>query len=218
MLHYSNMPLDRGSNFRNDPAWLKAHMSAQSKWVLVKNNQTLFIKDTPKVSYLSYQQVAHLDLTNAIFVGLNNAKDGVFALDVSKLDTSILDPLIDGAQFVDIRQYGPQVTIKYASIAALARGLCYWHATHSFCGRCGSKNHLVEAGHSRVCENENCKHPTFPQAGSRTSPSDAGKLYAAPPSAEITVMRHFCPAQRIGYKTNFIRNLLFSHHSAHTHQ
>ena len=46
MLHYSNMPLDRGSNFRNDPAWLKAHMSAQSKWVLVKNNQTLFIKDT----------------------------------------------------------------------------------------------------------------------------------------------------------------------------
>lgn len=167
MLHYSNMPLDRGSNFRKDPSWLKAQMSAQSKWVLVKNNQTLFIKDTPKVSYLTYQQVAHLDLTSAIFVGLNNAKHGVFALDVSDLDESVLSPLIEGAQFFDIRQYGPQVTIKYASIAALARGLCYWHATHRFCGRCGSKNRSVEAGHSRVCENENCKHPTFP----RTDPA-----------------------------------------------
>ncbi|MBH0058302.1 NAD(+) diphosphatase [Pseudoalteromonas sp. SWXJZ94C] len=167
MLHYSNMPLDRGSNFRKDPSWLKAQMSAQSKWVLVNNNQTLFIKDTPKVSYLTYQQVAHLDLTNAIFVGLNNAKNGVFALDVTELDESILTPLIDGAQFFDIRQYGPQVTIKYGSIAALARGLCYWHATHRFCGRCGSKNSSVEAGHSRVCDNESCKHPTFP----RTDPA-----------------------------------------------
>jgi len=167
MLHYSNMPLDRGSNFRKDPSWLKAQMSAQSKWVLVNNNQTLFIKDTPKVSYLTYQQVAHLDLTSAIFVGLNNAKNGVFALDVSELDESILTPLIDGAQFFDIRQYGPQVTIKYGSIAALARGLCYWHATHRFCGRCGSKNSSVEAGHSRVCDNESCKHPTFP----RTDPA-----------------------------------------------
>ncbi|WP_166113173.1 NAD(+) diphosphatase [Pseudoalteromonas sp. Z9A5] len=167
MLHYSNMPLDRGSNFRKDPSWLKAQMSAQSKWVLVNNNQTLFIKDTPKVSYLTYQQVAHLDLTNAIFVGLNNAKNGVFALDVTELDESILTPLIDGGQFFDIRQYGPQVTIKYGSIAALARGLCYWHATHRFCGRCGSKNSSVEAGHSRVCDNESCKHPTFP----RTDPA-----------------------------------------------
>ena len=167
MLHYSNMPLDRGSNFRKDPSWLKAQMSAQSKWVLVNNNQTLFIKDTPKVSYLTYQQVAHLDLTSAIFVGLNNAKNGVFALDVTELDESILTPLIDGAQFFDIRQYGPQVTIKYGSIAALARGLCYWHATHRFCGRCGSKNSSVEAGHSRVCDSESCKHPTFP----RTDPA-----------------------------------------------
>ncbi|WP_372762244.1 NAD(+) diphosphatase [Pseudoalteromonas sp.] len=167
MLHYSHMPLDRGANFRSDPTWLKARMSAQSKWVLVKNNQTLFIKDTTKVSYLTYQQVAHLDLSNAIFVGLNNAKHGVFVLDVSELDESIVTPLIAGAQFVDIRQYGPQVTIKYASIAALARGLCYWHANNRFCGRCGSKNHLVEAGHSRLCENPSCKQATFP----RTDPA-----------------------------------------------
>ena len=52
-------------------------------------------------------------------------------------------------------------------MAALARGLCYWHATHRYCGRCGSENTLVEAGHSRLCTNEQCKHQTFP----RTDPA-----------------------------------------------
>jgi NAD+ diphosphatase len=167
MLHYSKMPLDRGSNFRKDPTWLKAHMSAQSQWLLVNNNQTLFIKDSPEVCYLSYQQVAHLDLTQAIFLGLNDEQHGVFTLDVSYLLADELSALIGYSQFFDIRQYGPQVAVEDASIAALARGLCYWHATHSFCGRCGSKNQLIEAGHSRLCENDSCKHPTFP----RTDPA-----------------------------------------------
>lgn len=167
MLHYSNMPLDRGSNFRKNPKWLQAKVSAQSKWLLVNNNHTLFFKDSPEVCYLTHQQVAHLDLSNAIFLGSNNDENGVFALDVSNIHDDELAPIIGDARFFDIRQYGPQVDMQDGSIAALARGLCYWHATHSFCGRCGSKNKLVEAGHSRLCENEHCKHPTFP----RTDPA-----------------------------------------------
>jgi len=167
MLHYSNMPLDRGSNFRKKPKWLQAKVSAKSKWLLVNNNHTLFFKDSPQVCYLTHQQVAHLDLSNAIFLGSGDDENGVFALDVSKIHDDELAPVIGNAQFFDIRQYGPQVDMQDGSIAALARGLCYWHATHSFCGRCGSKNKLVEAGHSRLCENEHCKHPTFP----RTDPA-----------------------------------------------
>ncbi|MEL0634756.1 NAD(+) diphosphatase [Pseudoalteromonas carrageenovora] len=167
MLHYSNMPLDRGSNFRKNPKWLQAKVSAKSKWLLVNNNHTLFFKDSPQVCYLTHQQVAHLDLSNAIFLGSGDDENGVFALDVSKIHDDELAPVIGNAQFFDIRQYGPQVDMQDGSIAALARGLCYWHATHSFCGRCGSKNKLVEAGHSRLCENEHCKHPTFP----RTDPA-----------------------------------------------
>ncbi|KTF09602.1 NAD(+) diphosphatase [Pseudoalteromonas sp. 10-33] len=167
MLNYSDMPLDRCSNVRKDLTWLKAHMSSQSVWLLVKNNETLFVKNTPQIMFLPYEQIAQLDLNNALFLGLNTTKNGVFALDVSDIDDTILAPILSGAEFMDIRKQGPLIDIKEGSIAALARGLCYWHATHRFCGRCGSKNHLVEAGHSRLCENERCKHPTFP----RTDPA-----------------------------------------------
>lgn len=167
MLNYSDMPLDRCSNVRKDPTWFKGQMSSQSVWLLVKNNETLFIKNTPQIMFLPYEQITQLNLTNALFLGLNTTKKGVFALDVSDIDDTTLAPIISGAEFMDIRKQGPLVDIKEGSIAALARGLCYWHATHRFCGRCGSKNHLVEAGHSRLCENERCKHPTFP----RTDPA-----------------------------------------------
>ncbi|TMN77010.1 MULTISPECIES: NAD(+) diphosphatase [unclassified Pseudoalteromonas] len=167
MLNYSDMPLDRCSNVRKDPTWFKGQMSSQSVWLLVKKNETLFIKNTPQIMFLPYEQITQLDLTNALFLGLNTTKKGVFALDVSDIDDTTLSPIISGAEFMDIRKQGPLVDIKEGSIAALARGLCYWHATHRFCGRCGSKNHLVEAGHSRLCENERCNHPTFP----RTDPA-----------------------------------------------
>ena len=167
MLNYSDMPLDRCSNVRKDPTWFKGQMSSQSVWLLVKNNETLFIKNTPQIMFLPYEQITQLNLTNALFLGLNTTKKGVFALDVSDIDDTTLAPIISGAEFMDIRKQGPLVDIKEGSIATLARGLCYWHATHRFCGRCGSKNHLVEAGHSRLCENERCKHPTFP----RTDPA-----------------------------------------------
>ena len=167
MLNYSDMPLDRCSNVRKDPIWLKGQLSSQSVWLLVKSNETLFIKNTPQIKFLPYEKIAQLNLNNALFLGLNTKKNGVFALDVSTIDDTTLTPIISGAEFMDIRKQGPLVDIKEGSIAALARGLCYWHATHRFCGRCGSKNHLVEAGHSRLCENERCKHPTFP----RTDPA-----------------------------------------------
>lgn len=167
MLNYSDMPLDRCSNVRKDPTWFKGQMSSQSVWLLVKNNETLFIKNTPQIKFLPYEKIAQLNLTNALFLGLNTTQQGVFALDVSTIDDTTLTPIISGAEFMDIRKQGPLVDIKEGSIAALARGLCYWHATHRFCGRCGSKNHLVEAGHSRLCENERCNHPTFP----RTDPA-----------------------------------------------
>jgi len=103
MLYYSDMPLDRGSNFRKNAAWLNAQMSAQSKWLLVNNNHTLFYKDAAQVCYLTYQQIAHLDLSNAIYLGSNTEQQGVFALDVSAIHDDELKCVIGDAQFFDIR-------------------------------------------------------------------------------------------------------------------
>lgn len=167
MLNYTAMSLNRASNLRKEPNWLAAQVNEQSRWLLVNNNQTLFDRNSYSVTFLSFVTVRNLDLTEAIFLGLDEQQTSHFALDVSQLDEAILAQLIGDAEFVDIRRYGVHVALEQGSMAALARGLCYWHATHCFCGRCGSKNTLVEAGHSRLCSNEKCKHQTFP----RTDPA-----------------------------------------------
>ncbi|BDF94681.1 MULTISPECIES: NAD(+) diphosphatase [Pseudoalteromonas] len=167
MLNYSAMSLNRASNLRKEPNWLAAQVNEQSRWLLVKNSQTLFDSNSYVVTFLSFATVRNLDLSEAIFLGLDEQQTSHFALDVSQLDDALVTQLIGNAEFVDIRRYGVNVALEQGSMAALARGLCYWHATHCFCGRCGSKNMLVEAGHSRLCSNEQCKHQTFP----RTDPA-----------------------------------------------
>ncbi|MDP2635959.1 MULTISPECIES: NAD(+) diphosphatase [unclassified Pseudoalteromonas] len=167
MLNYSDMALDRASNLRKDPVWLSAQNNNQARWLLVHNNRTLFDQNSVTVTFLSAQSVNHLDLNKGIFLGLDKQNISYFALDVSELDEAHLLNITEGAEFVDIRRYGAQVDLQCGSVAALARGLCYWHATHKFCGRCGSSNKLIEAGHSRLCTNPECKHQTFP----RTDPA-----------------------------------------------
>lgn len=161
------MALDRASNLRKDPVWLSAQNNNQARWLLVHNNRTLFDQNSVTVTFLSAQSVNHLDLNKGIFLGLDKQNISYFALDVSELDEAHLLNITEGAEFVDIRRYGAQVDLQCGSMAALARGLCYWHATHKFCGRCGSSNELIEAGHSRLCTNPECKHQTFP----RTDPA-----------------------------------------------
>lgn len=167
MLHYSNMALNRASNQRKGNGWLAAQVNEQSRWLLVNNNHTLFVKKSFAISLLTHGQIKHFDLTNAIFLGLDEQQISYFALDVSEFSEAELAPVILESEFVDIRRHGVNVEIKEGSMAALARGLCYWHATHRFCGRCGAKNNLVEAGHSRLCSNSACLHQTFP----RTDPA-----------------------------------------------
>ncbi|WP_404340415.1 NAD(+) diphosphatase [Pseudoalteromonas mariniglutinosa] len=167
MLNYSQMPLDRASNLRKDPRWLKAQMTAHSQWLLVKDNQTLFFKDSAQVCYIRMSQLNDIDVSQGILLGLNAQGTAHFALDVSDVQVCQLTAVLEKAEFVDIRKLGPQVELQQGSIAALARGLCFWHTTHKFCGRCGHPNHMVEAGHSRLCENQVCMHQTFP----RTDPA-----------------------------------------------
>ena len=41
-----------------------------------------------------------------------------------------------------------------AALLALARGLAHWHATHAFCGVCGTATRAERAGHVRRCQNK----------------------------------------------------------------
>ncbi|KAF7787238.1 NAD+ diphosphatase [Pseudoalteromonas rubra] len=176
MLHYTQMNLDRASAERKDPNWLLGQYGEKSRWLLVWNNKNLIVSDRRELALLSQSQIATLDRAEAVFLGIDDTHS-YFALDVSEVEQELLQGCIDVSfeehadnqdfHFEDMRTIGPKLDVELASVGVLARGLCYWHKTHRFCGRCGSPNRSVEAGHARLCNDPECRHMTFP----RTDPA-----------------------------------------------
>ncbi|ATD06096.1 NAD+ diphosphatase [Pseudoalteromonas piscicida] len=165
MLYYTQMTLDRASNERKDQNWLLSQMGDNSRWLLIQDDANLVRARDNELHYLSRTEVADLALQDAIFLGRDEAHS-YFALDVSKQRDKL--SFIDSeSEFIDMRQVGRNLPKQQGSIGVLARGLCYWHKTHCFCGRCGQPNKMVEAGHARRCVNPECRHMTFP----RTDPA-----------------------------------------------
>ncbi|MDK2595248.1 NAD(+) diphosphatase [Pseudoalteromonas obscura] len=175
MLYYTQMTLDRASAQRKDKNWLLTQYGDKSRWLLIHNDKNLYTEDLSQLAYLKQSQIEQLDKSQAVFLG-KDEQHAYFALDVSKIELGDLrahiDVCSDGCddgeyRFDDMRKVGPKLEHVSASIGVLARGLCYWHKTHCFCGRCGHQNIPVEAGHARVCTNKSCNHMTFP----RTDPA-----------------------------------------------
>lgn len=108
-----------------------------------------------------------------VFLGLD---DGVarFACDIPPARTEgapppgIFDPatephpdLPEGAAFADLRQHMADLTPREAELAATARALTGWHASHGFCAACGAASTPVMAGWQRSCPA--CKAQHFPR-------------------------------------------------------
>ncbi|WP_022945085.1 NAD(+) diphosphatase [Pseudoalteromonas ruthenica] len=163
MLQYTQLPLDRHSSERKDPNWL-LNKRPLGRYVLINTDRNLFSIDNQTPLFLSYEQVKDFAPDNAIYLGEHQCQH-YFALDVS--ETLPNDCAFAEGEFVDIRRYGSIVEPSAAAILVLARGLCHWHKTHRFCGRCGNENIQAEAGHARKCINRDCRHLTFP----RTDPA-----------------------------------------------
>ena len=57
----------------------------------------------------------------------------------------------DGFAFAELRAAAPGLTPREAELAATARALTGWHATHRFCARCGTASEPAQAGWQRLC-------------------------------------------------------------------
>ncbi|MCF6435144.1 MULTISPECIES: NAD(+) diphosphatase [Pseudoalteromonas] len=166
MLHYSYMHLNRATNERKDQQWLKQQINSNSRWLLIDKDRNLVNVACCELQLLSLSEVSRFDKKNAILLGVDE-QHSYFALDVSGSEHTIGLLADNELEFVDMRSIGLQLDYSMASVGVLARGLCYWHKTHRFCGRCGYTNESIEGGHARLCQNSQCKHMTFP----RTDPA-----------------------------------------------
>jgi NAD+ diphosphatase len=158
---YAGLGLDRGGDRREDPAWV-AGLVADPRAVVrpLWRDQCLTAGDPPAPLTLRADAV---DPAQLVFLGLDD--DGVpnFAVDLS--DLPLEDALgrtgADGT--ADIRSLFTGLPAAEAAAFAYARGLLFWHRRQRYCGCCGSPAEMRNAGHLRVCTNDECGTLLFPR-------------------------------------------------------
>ena len=157
--------LDRAAALRDDPGAIAAHL-AQGSVLPIWRGKPLFGADAA----LAWVGADHAVLAGggpALFLGLD---DGIarFAVDVSAwtpapvpgddLVGGFLDQsrqthpaLPDTNSFQDLRGLMASMTVRDAEMAATAKAMLQWHATHGFCAACGAASQVSHAGWQRTC-------------------------------------------------------------------
>jgi NAD+ diphosphatase len=170
MIPFTGSPLDRASDQRVDPAWLAARRSDSGSRVLPVWRLQPFLtgpetRTDPKLGLVAPAVADRLcENTTGVFLGLDN-ETAVFALDISALEDPLAGPLNGLGHFRDARSAAQLVGGTDAAIIGQARSLIDWHARHQFCGQCGTRTELKDAGYRRLCSS--CQAEHFP----RTDPA-----------------------------------------------
>lgn len=112
-----------------------------------------------------------------VFLGLEAGGRAWFARDISAwtpadLDEAALGQFLDqseqqhpdlpeGNVFVELRRVMTRLSPLDAELAATAKAILGWHASHGFCAKCGHKSEIAMAGWQRNCPS--CGTPHFPR-------------------------------------------------------
>ena len=156
---YVHPRFDRAAPLRKDAAWLAARRVDPRTRILPLHalDAVIAADAAPRVLTLPLAEFADAVPENAVLLGVE-ADQALFAVALPAAHAL-------AAEARDLREVGPLLSAADAGLAAYARGLLYWHATHGFCSRCGSANRSIDGGHARHCDG--CGHTTFP----RTDPA-----------------------------------------------
>ncbi len=171
---YTAAGLDRAAVRRSDATWIAEQLRRPETRVLSvwRNESLILATEPPAAGWLSPAAAAGAlpgILDEPAIVAFLGLLDGIahFAVDVSHLDDAPSLAEAGEARFADLRAMGPLLPPAEAGLLAYARGLLHWHRRHGFCGVCGERTAIAEAGHVRRCRNRACGAEHFP----RTDPA-----------------------------------------------
>ena len=166
--YYVAGDLDRAGHRRKDSVWIAERLAdPTSRFLPVWRTQNLVSAQGPRAVFLGARHVGRF-VGEAVLLGLRRGEEAVFAIDVSAHESpqEALD-LGTGATFTDLRRVGPLLEREEGALLAYARGICWWHQRHRFCGVCGAPTAASDGGHTRACTNPDCRTSHFP----RTDPA-----------------------------------------------
>ena len=172
-IYYNNQLLKRSSELRKDENFLKSILDSEDvNFIPMKDDENYFIsvKEEIKPLILTRQEleryIKNISLDKMIFLGKINEKF-YFSINIkSKIEKNTL---IDQGDIItdQLRNVIGSLTELDSSYLALAKGMTFWHEKNKFCGVCGSKTKMEEAGFVLRCVNKNCNQSHFP----RTDPA-----------------------------------------------
>ncbi len=164
-LGFAHNGLDRLANRRDDDAFQARTAGAPAARTLVVLGHTVVVRqdaDGTAEPWFGFAEAASIGrLGQRVFLG-TDARGPAFAVDVAADGE---DPLAgrDGLSLMGLRQLAADAGVTAADLGALAEGksMLSWHATHRFCGRCGTETASSPSGWKRVCPGCGAHH--FPR-------------------------------------------------------
>jgi NAD+ diphosphatase len=146
MIPFTNNPLDRAAERRNDAAWLRARLHDSSTIMIAMRDGKPLVREGALARFSVDDS-----MENLLFLGVRGDV-AMFAVEP--------EGEVEGA-FEDFRSVALTLAEDEAAIAACARSLFEWHRRHRFCSVCGQPSAIALAGWQRVCSACGAEH--FPR-------------------------------------------------------
>jgi NAD+ diphosphatase len=165
---FAGNPLDRASERRVDPDWLRGQLDDPNSLAVALWNGRPLVEDSP--SGKPAVQIAYLPIALArelaagdervLFMGLWR-DTAVFAIDLEGPADPADGPLTGLGRFEDLRAIALLLPPTDAAILSTAKAVFEWRRKHGFCPNCGQPTLVVDGGWKRVCES--CRTEHFPR-------------------------------------------------------
>ncbi len=162
----SKNSLNRSSIYRRDKKWIIDKLHDEKSRIIPVFNSTLLLDGNdkePKAIFLTHKDLDNsLDLAeSSVFLGVYN-EIPYFAINIKSDEiASSLSQKTNGS-FQSIRWSLSLLNHRDCELLTLASFMIYWHLRNQYCGKCGKKTKSKDAGHVRICINEDCKESFFP--------------------------------------------------------
>lgn len=147
--------LERAAHLRGDPQAL-ARMWEDGRVLAMWRGQIAVAGtdgDVPqRLGWLTAQQAAALQTDQPAFLGTDQQGRGLFSVTLPAGDVSEVTPMSPGGlRFAGLREVMATLSPIEGELAATARALGEWHASHGFCAACGQPSVVAAAGWQRRC-------------------------------------------------------------------
>ncbi len=169
---FAGNPLDRASERRGDPEWLRQRLEDPDSLAMALWNGRPLLEDAPKdaggpdqglrIAYLATALAHELAAgeERVLFLGLWQ-ETAVFAIDLEGEADPASGPLSGFGRFEDLRGAALRLPEADAAMIATAKAVFEWRRRHGFCAACGERTVAVDGGWKRVCDA--CRTEHFPR-------------------------------------------------------